>query len=113
MSVTSLPGIPMYVSCGRDCVRSPCVCCMSWPAGFAAFVHAWPVLLLFPDRRPARVWSGRQGLLRVLWLFPDRRPAECGLAGRVCCVCCGSSLTGDLPSVVWPAGFAACVVALP
>ena len=81
-----------------------------WPAGFAACVC---VLWLFPDRRPA-VRSGRQGLLRVyvycgssltgdlpsavwpagyaafvhvLWLFPDRRPAECGLAGRVCCVC--------------------------
>ena len=25
------------------------------------------------------------------------------------CVCGGSSLTGDLPSAVWPAGVAACV----
>ena len=24
-------------------------------------------------------------------------------------MCCGSSLTGDLPSAVWPAGLAACV----
>ena len=24
-------------------------------------------------------------------------------------ICCGSSLTGDLPSAVWPAGLAACV----
>ena len=43
--------------------------------------------------------------------------ALCGLAGRggCLCVCCGSSLTGDLPFVVWPAGVAACVcvVALP
>ena len=47
----------------------------------------------------------------VLWLFPDRRLALCGLAGRsgCLCVCCGSSLTGDLPCAVWPAGVAACV----
>ena len=53
----------------------------------------------------------------VLWLFPDRQLALCGLAGRgdCLCVCGGSSLTGDLPSAVWPAGVAACVcvVALP
>ena len=28
------------------------------------------------------------------------------------CVCGGSSLTGDLPSAVWPAGVAACVCVL-
>ena len=64
--------------------------------------------------------SGRQGWSRmcvcVLRLLPDRRPAECGLAGRVgpacVCVCCGSSLTGDLPSAVWPAGLVPHVFAL-
>ena len=37
-----------------------------------------------------------------------------GVAACVC-VCGGSSLTGDLPCAVWPAGVAACVcfVALP
>ena len=42
-----------------------------------------------------------------------------GLAGRVCScvlyVCCCSSLTGNLPNAVWPAGLllCMCVVALP
>ena len=44
----------------------------------------------------------------VPWMKDNLRPeAEVSL----CCVyvCCGSSLTGDLPSAVWPAGLAACV----
>ena len=44
---------------------------------------------------------------------------ECGLISRVgphVFVCCGSSLTGDLPSAVWPAGLVnmcLCVAASP
>ena len=33
-------------------------------------------------------------------------------AGVAACVFCGSSLTGDLPCAVWPAGVAACVCVL-
>ena len=73
----------------------------------------WPhayVLQLLPDRRPAECGlAGRVGpaCVYVLHLLPDRRPAEAvqpaGLVPHVF-VCCGSSLTGDLPSVVRPAG---------
>ena len=34
-----------------------------------------------------------------------------GLVACVC-VCCGSSLTRDVPSMIWPAGLSACVCVL-
>ena len=50
---------------------------------------------------------------------PDWRPAQCGFVGRECltftCIhlcMCVVFLTGDLPSVDWPPGFAAFVPVL-
>ena len=53
------------------------------------------------------MWSHQQDWPHacVLQLLSDQQPAECILAsGFVACLCFGSSLTGDLPSAVWPAG---------
>ena len=76
----------VYVCCGSSLTGD--LTSAVWPAGFAACVCC-------------SVCACVVAFVRVLWLLPDRRPAECGLAGRVWSVCCGSSLTGDLPSAVW------------
>ena len=41
---------------------------------------------------------------REVSLYYIRTLSVVSSAGLAACMCCGSSLTGDLPSAVWPAG---------